>query len=77
VLGNLLFSAFSKQKLPFDKWAFLELLNAISNTFTYLYFLKLTVEDIADPQTKGLLNWAMILSIFISWARFISFFLVI
>jgi len=77
VIGNLLFSAFSKHKLPFDKWAKLELLNAITNSLTYLLVMMLSVENITDPETKRMLNWAMIASIFVSWARFISFFLVV
>lgn len=45
--------------------------------FTYLLVMQLTVDDITNVQTKRMINWAMIVSIFVSWARFISFFLVI
>jgi hypothetical protein len=37
-----LFNAFSEYKLPFDKWAIAELLNAITNTIVYNIFNSLT-----------------------------------
>ena len=41
VIGQFLFNAFSKHKLPFDKWALLELLNAITNSVVYNIFNRL------------------------------------
>lgn len=58
VIGQFLFNAFSQYKLPFDKWAICELLNAITNTVVYNIFNSLTPQNIRDENMKQYLNWA-------------------
>ena len=76
VIGQFIFNSFSKFKVPFDKWAVLDSVNAIFNTICFALF-SLLAPDLTNKETKEIFNWIQVVSICVSWARFLSFFLVI
>jgi len=77
VIGQFIFNGFSKEKFPFDKWSILDFANAITNTICFGMFIPLTANDLMNETTKELYNWIQVLAILVSWARFLSLFLVI
>ena len=77
VVGQLIFNKFSQHKFPFDKWAVLDFFNAITNNICFGMFLTLSAEGITDSSTKELYNWIQVFAVLVSWARFLSFFMVI
>lgn len=76
VIGQLIFNSFSQYKVPFDKWALLDTCNAIFNTICFALFTVLK-PDLSNRETKEIFNWIQVVSILVTWARFLSFFLVI
>lgn len=58
-------------------WSFMDALNAITNSLVYIRLIQLDPSDFINLELKTRLNTYMIVAIVVSWARFITFFLVI
>ena len=76
VVGQFVFNKFSQQKFPFDKWAVLDFFNALTNNFCFAMFLTISADEIMDRNKKDIYNWIQVIAVFVSWIRFLSFFLV-
>ena len=77
VICQLIFNSRSKEKVPFDLWAILDLLNALSNNICFGLFFSLNADDLMDQSKKEIFNWIQVFAVCVSWMRFLSFFLVL
>ena len=78
VVGQLIFNTFSKYQVPFDKWALLDLANALTNNICFgMFSTNLQASDMKNKTMKEIFNWMQVTALLVTWCRFFSFFLVI